>query len=297
MVVATISLFEHLLNKIGFKHAREAAVYYTLLVEMFPTKFDKIKEYQKPSFGITPNKLRAGRDELLEKGLIAQVICADDLDQGFDREAFLPANPPLVWDKWKSLLLDNKEKKSEPKILTSEDIAIGETGIIKLNEQFEKKFRKYGVGTGRGSITIRYSGQWLLFTIINNIHHNKKLDLMLHGLGSFDSPLVNDYHDLLQSGLKLRALFDHLDKTKKSRLDAAIELCKLYPRNIDIRFSSITNATSRRVVLNNMAIDSRKLLSADLEPMYIGTIYLQHNLIDYLSRNFESAWENGKNIQ
>ncbi len=66
-----------------------------------------------------------------------------------------------------------------------------------------------------------------------------------------------------------------------------------------VRYTPVTYTTSRRSILYNekgpyWACDFRRVLSHDQkEPQYyLGTIYLQDDLIDHIRENFEAAWAN-----
>jgi len=105
----------------------------------------------------------------------------------------------------------------------------------------------------------------------------------LEGIVEFQSAnSVNDIHDLIT---------ERLNKYRKINED--------FPGQLDVRFTPVTYITSRRSILYDengpfWACDFRRLLSHDPKepPYYLGTIYLQDDLIDHIRANFEAAWEN-----
>ena len=127
--------------------------------------------------------------------------------------------------------------------------------------------------------------------------------------------------DALKRGFTERALFDEntkilFDKNTKrktlkdeepalkeygtvveQRLKNYIEFGKEFPNQIDVRYTSVPYTTYRQAVWYNdegpfWACDFRKLLSLDPKepPYYLGTIYLQKDLIEHIKENFEAAW-------
>jgi hypothetical protein len=130
---------------------------------------------------------------------------------------------------------------------------------------------------------------------------------MLSGLRSFDQNRIKWYEKMLtpKRGLNIRALFDphpytdDPDKLKKftDRLEMAKNLMNIpkYKDRIQIRHPLITHATSRRMIFNDIAIDARKLLPFGRdEPSFIGTVYLEKTDIEFLQKNFNTAWMSSK---
>jgi len=86
----------------------------------------------------------------------------------------------------------------------------------------------------------------------------------------------------------------------EQRLDRFKKLCGDHNEQIEIRYTPVIYTTSRQSICYNdtgpyMACDFRKLLSLDqgAPPSYMGTIYLQRELIDHIKENFEVIWTNG----
>ena len=66
---------------------------------------------------------------------------------------------------------------------------------------------------------------------------------------------------------------------------------------MEVKYTSVSYTTSRQSILYNdegpfWACDFRRVLSHDPKepPYYLGTIYLQRDLIDHIKENFEAAW-------
>jgi hypothetical protein len=83
----------------------------------------------------------------------------------------------------------------------------------------------------------------------------------------------------------------------EQRFKEFMELGKGFRNQIEVRFTSIPYITNRQSIMYNdngpfWACDFRKLLSLDPKepPYYLGTIYLQKDLIDHIRENFEAAW-------
>lgn len=154
--------------------------------------------------------------------------------------------------------------------------------------------------------------------------------MMLGALGSFDLPHIGYYKRMLTQGMTVRVLYDpnsndqmlkavrmlydanpadQMIKSEKlkykeqkvitdQRLKNIKKLQEDYPARIRVRCTPVAHATSRRIICYNdkepyLAIDARKVLSLDSRESsyYIGTIYLQRELIKFIEENFITAWE------
>jgi len=245
-----------------------------------------------------------------------------DADVDFDREPFLPVNPEIIWEENLDRL---RAYWKQP-----EEMAFRSEKIKDLYKHYLKNFKKYGFGTERGSITTLYNGVWITHALLNNIKYNKKLDMMLGALGSFDLPHIEYYKKMLKQGMTVRVLYDpnsndqmlkavrmlydanptdQMVKSEKlkykeqkaiteQRLKNIKKLQEDYPERIKVRCTPVTHATSRRIICYNdkepyLAIDARKVLNLDSRESsyYIGTIYLQKELIKFVEENFITAWE------
>jgi hypothetical protein len=309
-----IRTFSPIFRDLNCENPRATAVYYVNLITNFPTNLqhilDKAREIYKNE--INRQSLQIGRQELLEKGIIARAYFTEDADMDFNREPYLPINPKIIWE-------ENLEKVkaywSQP-----EEIAFRNYKIRDLHECYLTKFKRYGLGTENGSITALYNSIWITHTLINNIRYNKRLDMMLGSLGSFDTPNIEYYKTMLNQGMTVRVLYDPniMDQMQiipslfdeedaryreqktiiEQRLKNIKKLQEEYPERIWLRHTPITNVTSRRIICYTeknpyLAIDARKILSLNPKDssFHIGSIYLQKNLIEFIEKNFDAAWE------
>jgi hypothetical protein len=303
MTLNRIQIFELLFNELKLEHWRSSAAYYVLLTEKFPTKFKDIYISGKNLLrkGSSIGGLQKGREELLTKGFIAQVILADE-ELNFDRETYLPANPLLVWEM-------NKENLR--KFMDQEDLIYQQRVVTDLKNQYLLNLKGHGIGTTKGSVTVLYSDYWLFYALLNNMRISSDVYMMLGGLRSFEEPLVSFYANMLQGGLNLKILFDKKEMNNTIRIKNAKNLIEKYQDKIEIRSSHGAHLTSRRIILEqsrlkdtgrdinipSMAIDGRKLLPLDRSsPAYVGTFYLQKPIINYLKNNFDAVWDDGKPI-
>jgi hypothetical protein len=292
MGLSEIQTFETLFNLFEFRYGRGAAAYYVTLIEQFPTNLQRIKESAKGLLlkNIRPAHLKEGRQELLEKGFLARVITSDaDNFLRFDREAFLPVNPRTIWED----AIHNETYKAKSDILfkTRNEKKFREESIIELEKIYKEKFKKFGIGTETGSVTMHYSGQWALYFLLNALdempHKNFEALFMLGGLGSM-SRLGKYYENALKKGAKIKIIFeDEIEDNIKK----ALKLRELYPSNIELRYTPIQYLTTRRIILDNMVLSGDRLLPAKRnEPTFIGTIYLQKEIIEYIKNHFMASW-------
>ncbi len=300
-----IPVFERVFRQpeYNFADPLSSAAYYVLLIENFPTSFSNICT-KVNKFNIKPNRLVEGRNELLAKGFIAEIdrVNVPSLCD-FGREMYLPVNPSLIWQEY-------KERFNLSMVMEENEINNTEKKIGQLTLKYEQNFGETGLIAKNGSISVYYSGRWILFTLINNLKDTNKLDLMLSGLESFDLPFRRYYEKMLCRGLAIRVLFDPSRVNDKIRHNV-IRLRNLQcPKqegrdtitpNLKIKKTPVESVSSRRVIHDNFAIDGRKLLETAENNMnhpsyYSGTIYFDKDPIDYLTRNFESAWKEGESF-
>jgi hypothetical protein len=232
------------------------------------------------------------------------------LDYGFiRREEYLPTCPLTIWT-------ENKNKLKRELKYKDEEIRIMEERIQDLKITFVKNFKKFGVGIDFGSINLIYTKEWILNTIIHNMRENMKksdnsndtsfedreLLMMLSGLRTFEKPFISFYEKMLNQGLTIRALFDRRDQKYEARIKIIEDLKKRFPKKFQIRFSPIKYATSRRIVMKNIAIDARRLIfidnmnkkdSKNYTSYYIGTVYIHKKIIHSMKELFNGAWERG----
>lgn len=292
---------------------RWGATYYTLLLENFPihNKSKIIKKSRERKRPLNNEGIKAARNILLKRGLIAQVFFSDaqidekiefsndifnndKFEQIFGVEPFLPANPLIICDANKSVTEEFKDDVKE-----------------KLEKIYKMNFGDNGFVKKGGIVSVLYSSHWFTYTILNNLLNSKSKNiyLTLSGLSSFSKPFNIFYENAISSenAPQIKALFDPTpyanDKIKAKKfvscLENAIKFLNKGNNNdyIEIRYTSSTHGTSRRAVSDDMAIDANKIIPFDRdEPTYYGVIYQETNEIDYLKKNFQDKWNEGKDI-
>jgi hypothetical protein len=244
------------------------------------------------------------------------------------REQFIPVNPSLVYNYYKKNIKEAEELRARkiiertehadtmgrksPLMFDEEEIPHIEDRIKSIEKLFYDNFGKYGLYIDPNadpkreldSLTLYYSSQWTLLFTLNNLKYNKELCLMISGLSSFQKRYIDFYKQILNNKeCKLRILFDKIEATSEEGIETMKELTDQYKERIQIRYSAIPYATSRRILGDEMGIDGRKLLDRrDLrqkekttgDSFYVGTIYLQKAYVDKLKEHFDSSWDHSK---
>jgi hypothetical protein len=277
----------------------------------FPTNFQNILNKAQIIYGneISRQALYSGRQELLKNGFIARIYFTEDADVDFDREMFLPVSPKVIWEENKDKI---KAYWKDP-----DEMAFRDSKVERLYKYYLDNFKKYGFRTERGSITALYNLSWLARAIINIYDYTKSIDIMMNALELFIIPDYLEYYKkAFARGMTQRALYDITVKRKilkdeelkfeehipiiKQRNDALKKLHRDYYKQLIIKYTPMFYTTARQAICYNedgpyIAFDFRKLLSLDpMEaPFYIGTIYLQENLINHIKENFEAQWVHG----
>jgi len=315
-----IRTFSPLFRGLGFENPRAAAVYYVNLIINFPTNLQGILNEAQAIYGNDVNRqaLHAARKELQKKGMIGKIYLTEDSDVDFDRETFLPANPDIIWQ-------ENREL-ANAYWRHPEEMAFRAAKVKKLYEHYRRNFKKYGIGIETGSITGFFNIAWMYRKGIDILYYGCrdtiKADVLSTRLELYMVPAYFEYiRDALERGFTQRSLFDEnikilFDKNTKRktlkdeepalreygsvvehRLKKYIELGKEFPNQINIRYTSVPYMTYRQTIWYNdngpfWACDFRKLLSHDPKelPYYLGTIYLQKDLIEHIKENFEAGW-------
>jgi hypothetical protein len=303
-----IRTFSPIFRGLNFENPRAAAIYYVNLIINFPTNLQNILNEAQTIYGNEINRqaLYAGRQELLKNGIIARTYFTEDADVNFDREMYLPVNPEIIWD-------ENRDK-AKTYWKQPEEMDFRKIKIKRLYEYYLMNFKKYGLGTEKGSVTGLCNIHWFARVIINIYDFTMSIDSMINALELFMIPDYSEYYEkAFKRGMTQRMLYDMNIKRKmlkdeepkfkeyvpvieqrRSRLE---KLRRDYHEQINIRYTPIAYTTARQAICYNeegpyLAIDLRKLLSLDPKalPYYIGTFYLQKDLINHIKENFEAAW-------
>jgi hypothetical protein len=286
MSLEHIQMFSPIFANLEQKNPVASAAYYILLLKSFPTNFNAINREASNMIGrqYKLNQLREARFDLLREGLIAQVLPLPNQDIDFGREMYIPIAPKLLWE-------DNISKLRS--ILGSEEIDHRQGRLGGLQEIYLKNFKKYGIGTETGNISVFHTTQWALYNMIYNLEHNKHLRLLYGSLRSFEEPYIRYYMDIIEKNIKTKIIYDRNDKNANMRLANIIGLKLKHPQNIELRGNLTINGTSRKFIYDNMAIDATKLIlnGKSKESFYISTIYLQANPISFMKDIFDSMWD------
>jgi len=290
MPVSSIQAFEPLLY--GYKHAKAATAYYVYLIHEFPTSFERLYKAARELLqkNITSNQMRIARNTLLNDGLIAQVILTNDQPtDNFGREMYLPISPVRIWESYKERDINN--------ILSDEYF---EKEIRSLDNIYKKNFKKYGLGTEVGSVTVLINPYWLFNLILNQPLQGANIYLMLSGLRSLSVTYNSFYHKFLKQGAKIKILFNSKDA---KAINAAKSLASEYPQSVKINYTSVNYGTSRKFIIlpekeGGLAVDIKKILSEkkNSHEDFEGTIYLQKKFQDLLIDEFEEEWESSDPI-
>jgi hypothetical protein len=127
--------------------------------------------------------------------------------------------------------------------------------------------------------------------------NNKNIRMLLGTLKSFQEPYIKYYENMLENGLKTKIICDPVTRDVDLRIEKIIQLKEKYPLNVDIRATTQSHGTSRRMIYDNMAIDGKKLLDFNRDLSYISTIYFQESIIARMQANFESSFKNSIELE
>jgi hypothetical protein len=307
-----IRTFSPIFRGLKFENPRAASIYYVNLIINFPTNFQGILKQAQMIYGneISRQALQSGRQELLENGIIARTYFTEDADVDFDREMYLPVNPEIIWEENldKAKLFWKRPEESD----------FRKSNVRDLHDYFIKNFKKYGLGTEKGSVSGLFNIRWMWRHGVNvyNYTSTKRVDAILNGLEQFMVPeYLDKFETLLRQGMKERIIYDMNTKRKmlkdevlkfkeygpviEQRLNRYKKLYNDYHDQIEIRYTPLAYTTTRQAICYNdngpyFACDFRNLLSLDSRgpPYYMGTFYLQEDLIYHIKEGFDAAWAN-----
>lgn len=280
--------FEMMFERMKVDRPREAATYYTILIIDCPKEFSDYLKIAEELTNITRRPLETGRNSLLRYGLIAEVLFTANADEDFGRESYLPVNPRVIWEDIK----DNLKGVVAPDTFTAMQSRLND-----YSSAYNDHFKTYGIKIKReGNVTLRYSGKWILFNILNNCLEKKNtLRMQIGGERFFEEPFVKYFKKFLELNSKVELLID-----TEANLDIAMALKKAYGDSLDIRyFSENTSGTMRNYVFGKeLAVNGIKILSESdpKEPIYVGTAYVNLDDIEVLNAKFENLWGLAKKL-
>jgi hypothetical protein len=277
--------FEMMFERMKLERPREAATYYTILVIDCPKEFSEFLKTAEELANITRRPLETGRACLLRNGLIAEVLFSNDADETFGRESYLPVHPRVIWEDVK----DNIKT-----VIAEETYNSMQNRLQEYSNAYDKNFDKYGIKIKRsGNVTLRYSGKWVLYNILNNcLENNGELRLQIGGERFFNEPFIKYFKKFLELKTKIQLILD-----TDNNINVAKELLKLYGENLDIRyFSENKSGTLRNCVYGKeLAVNGIKILpETSNEPSYIGTAYVNLDDIEVINAKFKNLWDLAK---
>lgn len=266
---------------------REAATYYTILIMDCPKEFSEFLKIAEELANITRRPLETGRNSLLKYGLIAEVLFSANSEEDFGRESYLPVHPKVIWEDI------NVDLKS---VVAPDTYAAMHNRLNDYATSYNEHFKTYGIKIKRdGNVTLRYSGKWILYNILNNCLEKKNnLRMQIGGERFFDEPFLKYFKKFLELDTKIELLID-----SEANINIAKELKKAYGDNLDIRyFSENTSGTMRNYVFGKeLAVNGIKILSEEgCEPCYVGTAYVKLEDIEVLNGKFENLWGLAKKL-
>ncbi len=280
--------FEMMFERMKVDRPREAATYYTILIIDCPKEFSDYLKIAEELTNITRRPLETGRSSLMRYGLIAEVLFTANADEDFGRESYLPVNPRVIWEDIK----ENLKGVVAPDTYSSMQSRLNE-----YSAAYSEHFKTYGIKIKReGNVTLRYSGKWILYNILNNCMDKKNtLRMQIGGERFFEEPFVRYFKMFLDLNSKVELLID-----TEANIDVAKALKKAYGDNLDIRyFSEDTSGTMRNYVFGKeLAVNGIKILSESdpKEPIYVGTAYVNLEDIEVLNTKFENLWGLAKKL-
>jgi hypothetical protein len=279
--------FEMMFDRMKISRPREASIYYVTLVMDAPKEFSDFLKTAEDLANITRRPLETGRAQLMKNGLIAKVLFANETNENFGREAYLPAHPAAIWQ---TINHDLKQ------VVAEETYRAVEHHISTYVDAYHQNFRKYGIKLQRnGNVTLQYSGKWILYGLLSSCLDSKNtLKMQVGGEHLFKDPYFDYFKKFLEMDTKVQLLVDTtVDDTVVKQLKSS------YGDNVDIRFfaEEVSGTVRNYVYGKEIAVNGIKILPEENdEPSYIGTAYVQLDDIEALDSQFKSLWDMAKPV-
>ena len=281
--------FEMMFERMKLERPREAAAYYVILVMSNLKEFSDFLKIAEELANITRRPLESGRACLLKNGLIAEVLFSNETDEeDFGREKYLPVHPRAIWENAKDDL------KS---VITSDTFSTIKNHLEEMSRIYNENFKTYGVKLKRnGNVTLRYSGKWILYAMLNNCLNKKNhLRMQVGGEHLFEEPFIKYFRKFLELESNIELIID-----TKTNINSVKKLMKEYRDKLDVRyFSEDTAGTARNYIFGKeLAVNGIKILSEpSCEPSYVGTAYVDVEDIEVLNEKFDSLWNLAKTLK
>jgi hypothetical protein len=288
-----IQTFEPIFEKMGIMYSQEASIYYVLSIVDSSLNFtETLREARKIRRTISQRALTNGRDYLLRKGFLANILFTHAAEEEFEQKGYLPVHPKIVFK-------ENEEYLRE--ILDPDDFSVREKQVEDLNGAYENNYGDYGLKMEKGCVTLHYSRKWIVSYIASIITATglkvDTLSMILSGLRVFEEPYRRYYEDMIERGSKIRIIFGGEEEMEE--IEETKALRNKYEESVEVRYSPTISRTCKSFIIDDkLAMDGKELLPVNQEELsYIGIMYLKEgDCVKNLSRNFENVWRMSKDL-
>jgi hypothetical protein len=255
---------------------------------------ETLREARKIRGTVSQRALKSGRDYLLNKGLLANVLFTHNTEEeeALKQKGYLPLHPKIVFE-------ENEEYLRE--IYEFDDFSVREKQVGDLYGVYEDNYGDYGLKMEKGRVTIQCSRKWIVSYITNIITGTKlrvgTLSMMLSELRVFEEPYRYYYEDMIENGSKIRIIFGGEEEMEE--IEETKALRNKYKESVEVRYSPTISRTCKSFIIDDvLAMDGKRLLTKNSgELSYIGIMYLkEEDCVKNLSRNFEYVWNTSKNL-
>jgi hypothetical protein len=288
-----IQTFEPIFEKMGIMYSQEASIYYVLSIVDSSLNFtETLREARKIRRTISQRALTNGRDYLLRKGFLANILFTHAAEEEFEQKGYLPVHPKIVFK-------ENEEYLRE--ILDPDDFSVRKKQVEDLNGAYENNYGDYGLKMEKGCVTLHYSRKWIVSYIASIITATglkvDTLSMILSGLRVFEEPYRRYYEDMIERGSKIRIIFGGEEEMEE--IEETKALRNKYEESVEVRYSPTISRTCKSFIIDDkLAMDGKELLPVNQEELsYIGIMYLKEgDCVKNLSRNFENVWRMSKDL-
>ena len=288
-----IQTFEPIFEKMGIMYSQEASIYYVLSIVDSSLNFtETLREARKIRRTISQRALTNGRDYLLRKGFLANILFTHAAEEEFEQKGYLPVHPKIVFK-------ENEEYLRE--ILDPDDFSVRKKQVEDLNGAYENNYGDYGLKMEKGCVTLHYSRKWVVSYIASIITATglkvDTLSMILSGLRVFEEPYRRYYEDMIERGSKIRIIFGGEEEMEE--IEETKALRNKYEESVEVRYSPTISRTCKSFIIDDkLAMDGKELLPVNQEELsYIGIMYLKEgDCVKNLSRNFENVWRMSKDL-
>ncbi|MGB7531707.1 MAG: hypothetical protein WA977_01850 [Halobacteriota archaeon] len=286
-----IQTLEPIFEREGITHAQEASLYYVLSICDPSLNFTgTLREARKIRRTVSQRGLTKGRDYLLKKGFLANVLFTHNTEEEFEQKSYLPVHPKIVF---------KENEKYLKEIYEPDDFSVRAKQVEDLYGVYEDNYGDYGLKMGKGCVTLYYSQKWIVSYIAGIITGRRvkvdTLSIMLSGLRVFEPQYRQYYEDMIERGSKIRIVFGGEEEIEE--MEEAKALRNKYEESVEVRYSPTISRTCKSFIIDDkLAMDGTKLLATNGEELsYIGIMYLDEgDSVKNLRRDFENVWKISK---